>query len=175
MNDISQSLEGKNYLRFIFLNLLISGFIIITYIYNAEVFGSISTIFIENQKIFLHFGLTLSLFSFFSVLAGSIHGFIDGFLAEFLYQVAFYQEIYLEWCLIVGILGFLIGLYKYEPLKYHEGIKVYYTFLLLVINSLLDVPDISETELKVRYRRMLEEREIPLPEELMDHISKFVV
>lgn len=137
MNDIPQSLEGKKYLRLIFLNLLISGFIIITYVYNAEAFGSISTIFIENQKFVLHFGLTLLLFSFLSVLAGSIHGFIDGFLAELLYQVAFYPEIYFEWCLIVAILGFIIGFYKYKPLKYHEGSKVYYTFLVLIINSFI--------------------------------------
>jgi uncharacterized membrane protein len=137
VNDISHSLEGKNYLRLIFLNLLISSFIIITYVYNAEVFGSISTIFIENQKFILHFGFTLLLFSFLSVLAGPIHGFIDGFLAEILYQVAFYHQIYLEWCFIVAILGFTIGLYKYKPLKYREGIKVYYTFLLLIISSLI--------------------------------------
>jgi len=112
-------------------------FIIISYVYFAESFGSISTIFIESQEFILRFGFTLLLFTFLSVLAGSVHGLIDGFIAEFLYQLAFYNQIYIEWCLIVAILGFLIGLYKYKPLKYHEGIKVYYTFLALVISSFI--------------------------------------
>ena len=137
MNEIPQEEEGKNYLRFIFLNLLISAFIIISYIYVAEAFESISTIFIENQEFTIRFGITLLIFTVLSVLAGSIHGLVDGFLAELLYQIAYYHEIYFEWCLIVAILGFLVGLYKYKPLKYHEGMKVYYTFLVLVINSFL--------------------------------------
>jgi len=112
-------------------------FIIISYVYFAESFGSISTIFIESQEFILRFGFTLLLFTFLSFLAGSVHGLIDGFIAEFLYQLAFYNQIYIEWCLIVAILGFLIGLYKYKPLKYHEGIKVYYTFLALVISSFI--------------------------------------
>jgi len=112
-------------------------FIIISYVYIAESFGSISTIFIESQEYILRFGFTLLLFTFLSVLAGSLHGLIDGFIAEFLYQLAFYNQIYFEWCLIVAILGGLIGLYKYKPLKYNEGIKVYYTFLALVISSFI--------------------------------------
>jgi uncharacterized membrane protein len=137
LNKVPQETEKKNYSRLIFLNLLISIFIIISYVYFAEAFGSISTVFIESQEFILRFGFTLLLFTFLSVLAGSLHGLISGFLAEILYQVAFYHEIFLEWCLIVAILGFLIGLYHYKPLKYHEGIKVYYTFLLLVINSFI--------------------------------------
>ncbi|MFX1376088.1 MAG: DUF2085 domain-containing protein [Promethearchaeota archaeon] len=137
LNEIPRSEEGKNYLRLIFLNLLISTFIIISYIYVAEVFNSISTNFIENQEFTPQFSLTLLIFTFFSVLAGSFHGLIDGFIAEILYQVAFYHEIYFEWCLIVAILGFLVGIYKYKPLKYNEGKKVYYTLLVLVINSFI--------------------------------------
>ena len=137
MNEVPQEVERNNHLRLIFLNLLISMFIIISYVYFAESFGSISTIFIESQEFILRFGFTLLLFTFLSVLAGSVHGLIDGFIAEFLYQLAFYNQIYIEWCLIVAILGFLIGLYKYKPLKYHEGIKVYYTFLALVISSFI--------------------------------------
>ena len=97
MNEIPQEEEGKNYLRFIFLNLLISAFIIISYIYVAEAFESISTIFIENQEFTIRFGITLLIFTFLSVLAGSIHGLVDGFLAELLYQIAYYHEIYFEW------------------------------------------------------------------------------
>ncbi len=137
MNEIPQELEGKNDLRLIFLNLLISAFIIISYIYIAEAFGSISSVFIESQEFFVRFGITLLIFTFLSVLAGSLHGLIDGFLAELLYQLAYYHEIYFEWCLIVAILGFLFGIYKYKPLKYHEGKKVCYTFLTLLINSLI--------------------------------------
>ncbi|MBA7544948.1 hypothetical protein ES705_37310 [subsurface metagenome] len=137
MNEIPQEEEGKNYLRLIFLNLLISIFIIISYIYIAEAFESISTNFIENQEFTIRFGITLLIFTFLSVLAGSIHGLVDGFLAELLYQITYFHEIYFEWCLIVAILGFLIGLYKFKPLKYHEGIKVYFTFLLMIIISFI--------------------------------------
>ncbi|MFX1325197.1 MAG: DUF2085 domain-containing protein [Promethearchaeota archaeon] len=137
MNEIDQESEKTKYLRLIFLNLLISVFIIITYVYIAEGLGSISSLFINSQDLIIRFNFTLFLFTFFSVLAGSIHGLIDGFLAELIYQVAFYHEIYIEWCLIVAILGFLAGVYKYKPLKYHEGIKVYYTFLALVIISFI--------------------------------------
>lgn len=137
MNEIDQESEKKNYLRLIFLNLLISAFIIITYVYIAETLGSISSFFINTQNLLIRFNFTLFLFTFFSVLAGSIHGLIDGFLAELIYQVAFYHEVYIEWCLIVAILGSLAGVYKYKPLKYHEGIKVYYTFVVLVIISFI--------------------------------------
>ena len=137
MNKVPQEVERNNYLRLIFLNLLISLFIIISYIYISEASGSVSTIFVESQEFILRFGFTLLLFCFFSVLAGSIHGLIDGFLAELLYQLAFYHEIFIEWCLIVAILGFLVGFYKYKPLKYHQGIKVYNTFLALVISSFI--------------------------------------
>ena len=135
MNEGPQEVERNNHLRLIFLNLLISMFIIISYVYFAESFGSISTV--ESQEFILRFGFTLLLFTFLSVLAGSVHGLIDGFIAEFLYQLAFYNQIYIEWCLIVSILGLLVGLYKYKPLKYSKGIKVYYTFLALIIMSFI--------------------------------------
>jgi len=137
LNETPQEEEGKNYFRLIFLELLISTFIIISYVYFAEAFGSISTVFLESQEFILRFGITLVLFTFLSVLAGSLQGLISGFLAELLYQVAFYHEIYLEWCLIVAILGFLVGLYKYKPLKFHEGIKIFYTFLMVIICSVI--------------------------------------
>ncbi|MBY8991509.1 MAG: DUF2085 domain-containing protein [Candidatus Lokiarchaeota archaeon] len=137
MNEVPQETEKKNYSRLVFLNLLICLFIIISYVYFAEAFGSISTVFLESQEFILRFGITLVLFTFLSVLAGSLQGLISGFLAELLYQVAFYHEIYLEWCLIVAILGFLVGLYKYKPLKFHEGIKIFYTFLMVIICSVI--------------------------------------
>lgn len=113
-------------------------FIIISYIYTAETFGSVSSIFVINgQEFTLVFGVTLLIFTFFSVLAGPIHGLINGFIAEFLYQLAFYNQIYIEWCLIVALIGLLTGLYKYKPSKYSESIKVYYTFVVLIISSFI--------------------------------------
>ncbi len=135
MKDSIQNNEPKNYLRAIFLNLFISAFIIITYVYVSEAFGSISTIFIKNQDFSIHFSITLLLFTFFSVLAGSFHGLFDGFISELLFQLAVYHSIYYEWCILVAILGLLVGIYKYKPLKYHEAMKVYYSFLALIIIS----------------------------------------
>ncbi|MFX1499706.1 MAG: DUF2085 domain-containing protein [Promethearchaeota archaeon] len=133
MNEIPQNIEGKNYLRLIFTNLLIIIFIIITYVYVSESFGSISSIFINNQEFSVQFGITLLLFTFFSILTGPIHGAISGFLGELLFQLAFYHILYIEWCFIVSILGFLSGIYKYRPLKYFNPLNVYYTFIFLII------------------------------------------
>jgi len=36
---------------------------------------------------------------------------------------------------IIALYGFVSGYYKYKPLKYHEGMKVYKTFLALIISS----------------------------------------
>lgn len=137
MTEPAQKKEQNNILRVIFLNLLIIAFIIISYVYISEPFGSISTIYITNQEFSIRFGITLLIFTFFSILAGPIQGLISGFLGEFLYQLAFYHSFYLEWCIITGVLGFLYGIYKYHPLKYHDGIKVYYTFIALIIASFI--------------------------------------
>ena len=37
----------------------------------------------------------------------------------------------------MALLGFFSGIYKYHPLKYHEEIKVYYTFIVLIIISFI--------------------------------------
>ena len=124
-------------LRSIFMNILITVFIIMSYIYISEIFGSISTPYIGINEFSIIFGLLLLIYTFFSIIAGPIQAFIAGFLGELLYQFAFYNNIYLDWCLIVAIYGLIAGLYKYKPLKYHKGMAVYYTFLLLVINSFL--------------------------------------
>ena len=120
-----------------FLNLFIIAFITISYVYISEPFGSISTVYIGNQEISLLFIVSLLLFTFLSVLAGSINSFFAGFLGEFLFQLAFYGTIYLEWCFIIAIYGFLIGIYKYRPLKYHKKINVFYSFLALIISSII--------------------------------------
>ena len=138
MIETDQIQEHYSLLRVIFLNLLIIAFITISYVYISEPVGSISTPFINNQEFSVQFGITLFIFCFFSVLAGSISGLVAGFLGEFLFQLAFYNSLFLDWCFIVAILGFLCGLYKYKPLKYHEGIKVYYTFIYLIgISSII--------------------------------------
>ncbi|TKJ20480.1 MAG: hypothetical protein CEE43_12440 [Promethearchaeota archaeon Loki_b32] len=137
MTESAQIKERSNILRTIFLNLLILVFITISYVYISEPFGSISTIFINNQEFSIQFGITLLIITFFSVLAGPIQGLIAGFLGEILYQLAFYDTLNLGWCFIVAILGFLSGVYKYHPLKYHNRINVYYTFIALLIVSFI--------------------------------------
>ena len=137
MIDPTEENEQKKFLRSIFLNIFIEVFIIISYVYFSEAFGSISTFFIESRSFSIQFGITLFFFSFFSILGGASHGLISGFLSEFLFEFVYYERIYFEWCLVVAIFGFLCGLYRYKPLKYHEGMKVYYTFLALIITSFI--------------------------------------
>jgi uncharacterized membrane protein len=69
-------------------------------------------------------------------LAGSINSLIAGFIGELLFQLAFYDKIYLEWCLIVAIFGLLVGIYKYHPLKYHTRKNILYTFIVLIFVSI---------------------------------------
>ncbi|MFX0023575.1 MAG: DUF2085 domain-containing protein [Candidatus Hermodarchaeota archaeon] len=137
MTESSHNEEQYSVIRRIFLNLFIIAFVTISYIYLSEPFGSISTIYIGNQEITIHFSVSLLLFTFLSVLAGPINGLITGFLGEFLFQLAFYGTIYLEWCLIIAIYGFLVGIYKYHPLKYHRKIDVFYSFIALLIASFI--------------------------------------
>jgi uncharacterized membrane protein len=105
------------------------------YFYISEILGSISTTYILDEGYKIQFNGTLLLFTFLAVLAGPIHGFVAGFLAELLVQIAFFNAIYIEWCYIVAVIGLFCGFYRYKPLKYHEGMKVYYTFLIMVIVS----------------------------------------
>ena len=124
-----------NNLRKIFLPLFILEFIIISYYYFSEAFGSISTIYVQGNGFSIHFGVTLLLFVFFSYLGGAEQGFLGGALGELFYQLVNYEMIHFEWCLIVGLLGLLSGLYKYKPLKYTDADKTYYTFLSVLITS----------------------------------------
>ncbi|MHA1293603.1 MAG: DUF2085 domain-containing protein, partial [Promethearchaeota archaeon] len=129
--------EKYSILRIIFLNLFISFFIISIYFYLSENFGSISTDFIENSGFNFTFGITLLIFIFFSILADSYHGFIAGFIGELLYQIAFYDKLYLEWCFIIGFFGFLVGCYKYKPLKYQNRKEICYMIIILLLTSLI--------------------------------------
>jgi uncharacterized membrane protein len=138
MTESPQEIEEYTIIRRIFLNLLIIAFITISYVYFSEAFGSISTFYISSTLSFsIQFGITLFLFTFLSVLAGSIPSAIAGFLGELLFQLAFYGNIYFEWCLLVALFGFLVGFYKYHPLKYHERKKILYTIITLIIVSLI--------------------------------------
>lgn len=112
-------------------------FIVMNYFYISQFFGSISFNFINNSGYILQFSLSLFIFTFFAFLAGPIIGFASGFIGEFLVQLALYKVIYFEWCFLIALLGLSCGIYKYKPLKYREGMKVYYTFLVLVITSFI--------------------------------------
>lgn len=129
--------EEKTFSRIIFLNLFINVFVIMSYFYCSEIFGSISTSYVKYTKFSIQFGFTLLLFTFFSILAGWYHGFIAGFIGELLYQLAYYDMVYIHWCFIVGIYGFICGIYKYKPLKYTNTMKIYYTFLMLIVSTII--------------------------------------
>ena len=120
MSVNSKETASKVTLRKIFVNILVVVFIIMSYIYISESFGSISTPFIMSNEFLLVFGISLLVFTFFSIIAGAIPAFIAGFFGELLFQLAFYARIYLDWCLIVAIFGLIAGVYKYKPLKYQK-------------------------------------------------------
>jgi uncharacterized membrane protein len=128
--------KKKKFLRKIFLNIFIAVFIIICYFYFSELFGSISKPFLENPKFSIQFGFVLLIFTFFSILAGSFHGSITGFLGEYLYQLAYYDTIHLDWCFLIAFWGLLCGIYRYKPLKYKKKKNIILTFAVLLINSL---------------------------------------
>ena len=129
--------QKRNLLRTIFLNLLMIFFIVLCYFYISEFFGAVSSFYIETNGFSIHFGASLLLFSFLVILAGPFVGFISGFLGEFLVQLAFYSTMYIEWCIILGIFGFLCGYYKYKPLKYSDMKNVYLTFIALFLSFML--------------------------------------
>lgn len=136
MNTIPLN-KKKKFLREIFLNIFIAVFIIICYFYLSEFFGSISKPFLEDPKFSIQFGIVLLIFTFFSMLAGSFHGFITGFLGEYLYQLAYYNTVHLDWCFLIAFWGLLCGIYKYKPLKYREKKNILLTIAVLLINSLI--------------------------------------
>ncbi len=137
MNNISSKNEKFSILRTVFLDLLKVSFIIMCYFYVSELYGAISTPYILNTGYSIIFGGSLLLFTFFSILAGNYLSLIAGFLGEFIYQLVFYENIYWDWVILVAIYGFICGSYKYRPSKYRDGMKIYYTFLLLLITSFI--------------------------------------
>jgi len=136
--------KDKNYqspkyslIRRFFLNLLIITFIIIIYFYVSDYFGSISTIFLKNSKFFVSISFTLLIFAFFSILAGPLPAIIAGFFGELIYQFSFYENIRLEWCVIVSLIGLTVSIYKYKPLKYKSWRKIFFTFISLTISAFI--------------------------------------
>ncbi|MFX0181374.1 MAG: DUF2085 domain-containing protein, partial [Candidatus Hodarchaeota archaeon] len=129
--------EHSNIKRSIFVNIFIEIFIIMCYFSISELFGSISSFFIFNNEFSVTFGITLLLFTFFSILAGPIHGFVSGFISEFLYQLSFYSSIQLNWIIIIALYGLMCGYYKYKPLKYQNRTKLFYTIIILAISSII--------------------------------------
>ncbi|MBD3340075.1 MAG: DUF2085 domain-containing protein [Candidatus Lokiarchaeota archaeon] len=130
------NLDQKKFLREIFLNLLISFFLISTYFYISEFFGSISSVYIHNKDLLLNFHITLLIFTFLILLTKWYHGFIAGFIGEYLYQLAFCENIYPHWILFVSLWGLLCGLLKYEPNMYLSFKNVIYIFIALVLISI---------------------------------------
>jgi uncharacterized membrane protein len=124
-------------LRTIFVNLFSIIFIIMIYIYISEIFGSISTPFISYNEFSLVFGVSLLIYSFFSVLVGPVQAFIAGFIGELLFQVAFYTNIFFDWCFIVGFYGLIAGLYRYRPLIFQEIRNVLYSIMLFALDSII--------------------------------------
>jgi len=129
--------QKRSLISTIFLNLLMIFFIVLGYFYISEIFGAVSSFYIEANGFSIHFGASLLLFSFLVILAGPFVGFISGFLGEFLFQLANYSTMYIEWCIILGIFGFLCGYYKYKPLKYSDMKNVYLTFIALFLSFML--------------------------------------
>jgi uncharacterized membrane protein len=79
----------------------------------------------------------LLIFTILAFLAGAYHGFISGFIGEFLFQMAYYESISWGWCFLVGIWGFMSGIYKYKPLKYQNKKNIIYTIIAIVIETLI--------------------------------------
>ncbi|MFX0147470.1 MAG: DUF2085 domain-containing protein [Candidatus Hodarchaeota archaeon] len=127
----------KDIKRTIFVNIFIEIFIIMCYFYVSEIFGSISTPFIASNDFSVTFSIPLFLFTFFSILAGPFHGFISGFISEFMFQIAFYSSIHLNWIFIIALYGLICGSYKYRPLIYKNPKKMLYTILMIVFSSMI--------------------------------------
>jgi len=129
--------EPKISLRLIFVNILVIVFIVMSYIYISEYFGSISTPYVGINEFSFVFGVSLLVFTFFSILAGPIQAFIAGFFGELLFQLASPNNVFLDWCLIVALFGMIAGMYKYKPLKYQKFKSVLITIIILVIDSVI--------------------------------------
>ncbi|MBY9008622.1 MAG: DUF2085 domain-containing protein [Candidatus Lokiarchaeota archaeon] len=137
MSIDSNENKPSSFIRSIFVKILTIFFIFMSYLYTSESFGSISSPYIETASFSIVFSVSLLILTFFSVLSGPLPAFFAGFLGELVYQIAYYGTIYIDWCFIVAIYGALAGIYKYKPLKYHDIKKIFYSVVILFINSLI--------------------------------------
>jgi len=167
MSINSNENKPSNFIRTIFVKIITVFFIFMSYIYTSESFGSISSPFIGTVSFSIVFSVSLLVLSFFSVLSGPIPAFFAGFLGELVYQIAFYHTIYIDWCFIVAIYGSLAGIYKYKPLKYQNIKKIFYSIVILVINSLI------ATMLVVTATMLFHPSVLPLTELLSNFGLKF--
>ena len=83
MNAASSQNEKGHTLRTFFLAVLKVAFISMCYFYISELYGAISTPYIQNGGYRIIFSGSLLLFTFLSVLAGKYLALIAGFLGEF--------------------------------------------------------------------------------------------
>jgi len=137
MSIDSNENKPSSFIRTIFVKLITVFFIFMSYLYASESFGSVSSPYIGTVSFSIVFSVSLLILAFFSVLSGPLPAFFAGFLGELVYQIAFYHTIYFDWCFIVAIYGSLAGIYKYKPLKYQNIKNIFYSILILVINSLI--------------------------------------
>ena len=137
MSIDSNENNPKSLIRTIFVKIITVFFIFMSYLYTSESFGSVSSPYIGTVSFSIVFSVSLLILAFFSVISGPLPAFFAGFLGELVYQIAFYHTIYIDWCFIVAIYGSLAGIYKYKPLKYQNIKKVFYSIVILVINSLI--------------------------------------
>ncbi|MHA1235061.1 MAG: DUF2085 domain-containing protein [Promethearchaeota archaeon] len=137
MSIDSNENKPSSFIRTIFVKIITVFFIFMSYLYTSESFGSVSSPYIGTVNFFFFFSVSLLILAFFSVLSGPLPAFFAGFLGELVYQIAFYHTIYIDWCFIVAIYGSLAGIYKYKPLKYQNIKKIFYSIVILVINSII--------------------------------------
>ena len=137
MSIDSNENEPNSFIRTIFVKIITVFFIFMSYLYTSELFGSVSSPYIGTVSFSIVFSVSLLILAFFSVLSGPLPAFFAGFLGELVFQIAVYPTIYLDWCFIVAIYGSLAGIYKYKPLKYQNIKKIFYSIVILVINSII--------------------------------------
>ncbi|MFX1239318.1 MAG: DUF2085 domain-containing protein [Promethearchaeota archaeon] len=131
-DEILTDNEDKGVVRFIFINLLISLFILMVYFYLSEAFGAISSFYLSSSTFTIDIVVSIIALVFLSVLAGPIHGTIAGFFGELLIELAFYPQVDYFWCILLAILGLMSGLYRYNPESSKKLKRLYYTFFALL-------------------------------------------
>ncbi len=112
---------------------------IMVYVSLSNFFGSPSKLYLTNSEPSFLIGISLILYTFFSVLAGPYKSFLAGFFAELLYQLTSFKAIYIEWCLFIGIFGLACGFFNYKPLKILKFKSIFLLIGFFFIASLVGV------------------------------------